>query len=425
MRKRAFWSIALSLLLLLSACSNETKEAKETKPTEFLVECFECNQEFASEQLNTDFGLCQDCMMKVGAAYCQNCDTPCYTRDMVQGLCQSCNAESTASQDSTTRLNPTASPEFVVCEYCGYSVRSDYMISGHCAGCFSVRKGFCLRCIHNSHLPEGCHCEHCSSNWFYCGNCEKRTAGNEMILDLCLDCYWRINSVFVPCPLCGKSIAPAEVMDGYCKSCNAQENYEEPVPTEKAETYRCSACGREYKTSSDLYGGKCWSCYNNDKDLCISCQKQPSEGLGPSGMECANCYYQDYDTCINCGYDFLKEDLVNGYCVYCSYVPLLGTFTAEYENVKIIITYINNAGYCLTYMDLTSGITLRDMAVSYYNSDTPTDKSLMFVIEDYYPEYSGYVEFIFTGGHTHAYSYNALIEGLTDSGGYYSTLTKQ
>jgi len=49
---------------------------------------------------------------------------------------------------------------------------------------------------------------------------------------------------------------------------------------------------------------------------------------------------------------------------------------------------------------------------------------LMFVIDDYYPQYSGYVEVCWMKNSLFPYSYNALIDGLDDTDGYYSDLTK-
>lgn len=305
MKKLVVWLVILPLLLLFTACSTE-KESDN--PTEFRVACFGCKQEFPSGQLNVDFGLCQDCMMKVGAAYCQNCAAPCYTRDMIQGLCRTCSA----SRNETTALQESTSvPEMVTCEYCGYSVRSDCMIGDYCVGCYSVRQGKCLRCTHNSRLSDGCHCAYCSENWFYCANCDKRTAGNDMFLDLCMDCYWRINSVLVPCPLCGASYTPQEMKDGYCHTCYPQASYDQ------SDEHECTRCGREYDTADGHYGGLCHGCYCEMNGLCIICAARPSDGMGPSGMECSECHYEAFGTCLECGYDYWKEDMYGDYCYHC------------------------------------------------------------------------------------------------------------
>lgn len=67
-------------------------------------------------------------------------------------------------------------------------------------------------------------------------------------------------------------------------------------------------------------------------------------------------------------------------------------------------------------------VMLAILLVLYYNQDTPTEKMIMFSIDEYYPQYSGYVEFCVGG--SMAYSYNALIDGLDDSYGYYQILEK-
>lgn len=412
MKKLVFWMVILSLLLLFTACSTG-KESNN--PTEFRVACFGCKQEFPSGQLNADFGLCQDCMMKVGAAYCQNCAAPCYTRDMIQGLCQSCSD----SRNETTALQESTSvPEMVTCEYCGYSVRSDCMIGDYCVGCYSVRQGKCLRCTHNSRLSDGCHCAYCSENWFYCANCDKRTAGNDMFLDLCMDCYWRINSVFVPCPLCGASYTPQEMKDGYCPTCYPQASYDE------SNEYECTCCGREYDPADGHYGGLCRSCYCEINGLCISCAARPSDGMGPSGMECSKCYYKDNATCAVCGYDFFKDDMYGEYCSTCAMNPVHGTYYAYYENVKIVITYVGYE-YRLSYTDLTSGITLSGIRPSYYDTNTGADMMLVFDVSEKYPEHSGYVELYVSIGARADYHYNARIDGLADTGGEYSPLNRE
>lgn len=412
MKTKRIGVIALLLLLLLSGCG---KQVEETQPTEFQVVCFGCKQAFSTGQLNPDFGLCQDCMMDVGAAYCQNCSAPCYTRDMIQGLCKTCHASA-----GETVTEPEV-PEFVICKYCGYSVRSDYMVGDYCAGCYAMREGKCLRCTYLSHMSDGAHCEHCSTNRFYCANCNKRIPGSEMFLDLCTDCYWKVNSVLIPCPLCGRSIAPSEVKGGFCHSCYAQSHYDETEPPTAPPAFYCSACGRDFKTADDLYEGKCWSCYNEGKDLCVDCHKRPSDGLGPSGMECAECYYKDNAACLGCGYDFWKDDMISGYCNSCYNDVMIGSYSADFENVRITITRPEYGQYYLTYEDLSSGITLKNIPQASYGSDPSSGIILAFDLDAICPAHSGYVELTWMSGF---WSYNALIEGLEDSGGDYSPLTK-
>lgn len=418
MKRHAVWVIALSVLLLFAACSGESSE---TAPTDFRVACFGCKQEVPMGQLNVDFGLCPDCMMKVGAAYCQGCAAPCYTRDMIQGLCSSCCASASntaASSETAAPVETTVPPEHIRCEYCGHLVHPDYLIGVYCVGCYAIREEKCLRCTYNSRLTEGCHCEHCSQNWFYCAGCSKRTAGYEMFLDLCMDCYRQLNSILVPCLLCNESIAPAEIKDKFCSNCYTE-------PTSEPEIYTCDSCGREIDNPEDCHEGKCWGCYNEDKNLCVSCQKRPSEGYGPSAMECAQCYYESNATCPGCGYDYWKDDMIGDYCSSCYYDGLIGTYYDHSLNIKIVVTSHEDYDYCMSYTDCSLGITLRNIPLAYENSDASASKSLMFQLNDYYPGYGGYVEICMYIGARAEYSYNALIDGMVDSGGYYSSLSRE
>lgn len=342
MKKAISLLLAIAMCLSLCSCDLDLElgilDKLGVSPTEYLVACFGCKQEFTVGQLNADFGLCQDCLMDVGAAYCKKCDAPCYTRDMIQGLCQTCSAsESTETTTQTTVSQTNGDPESVACN------------------------------------------------------------------------------------LCGASYHPSEITDGYCPGCYAQASYDE---NDEAEYYACDSCGREYDSADELYDGLCYGCYCDKYSLCISCGTRPDEGYGPSGMECSECYYRDYATCAGCGYDYWKDDMYGEYCSSCGVDPLPGTYYANYENVKITISYIDYEHY-LTYTDLTSGITLYNIPLSYCNAYTATEKMLMFQIDSYYPEYSGYVEFCLFIGARAEYSYNALIDGLEDTDGYYSSLTKQ
>lgn len=99
---------------------------------------------------------------------------------------------------------------------------------------------------------------------------------------------------------------------------------------------------------------------------------------------------------------------------------IVGEYVDPYYNVKIVMSKESDGEYRLTYS--ASGVTLSNLPVLYYNQDTPTEKMIMFSIDEYYPQYSGYVEFCVGG--SMAYSYNALIDGLDDSYGYYQILEK-
>ena len=101
---------------------------------------------------------------------------------------------------------------------------------------------------------------------------------------------------------------------------------------------------------------------------------------------------------------------------------ITGTYLAVYQDVRITITAESDSEYSLTYT--ASGVKLENIPLAYFNKNTSTEKSLMFLIDDYYPEYSGYVEVNWSKNGLFPYSYNSLIEGLDDTDGYYSTLTK-
>lgn len=98
---------------------------------------------------------------------------------------------------------------------------------------------------------------------------------------------------------------------------------------------------------------------------------------------------------------------------------ITGTYSAVYENVTITITADSDTGYYLTYSD--GHHTLQDIPIAYFNVNTPTEKMLMFWLDDYYPEHGGYVEFCWSQSEL---SYNSLIEGLEDTYGYYGEIKK-
>ena len=134
-------------------------------------------------------------------------------------------------------------------------------------------------------------------------------------------------------------------------------------------------------------------------EVCIVCKDRPSDGYGPSGLECESCYY---------GNDTILE----------------GTYQAEFENIQITLAHHDYVDYILTYRDLTSGTVLERIPLTYYNANSDTEISMMFLTEDSYPEHGGYVEICWTEGGIFLYSYNALIEGLTGTGGDYAPLEK-
>lgn len=146
--------------------------------------------------------------------------------------------------------------------------------------------------------------------------------------------------------------------------------------------------------------------YNDNGDLACVYDRR--------GNKLYSCNYQEYD----------NADIA----IYQTIAPvkyedeITGTYLAEYEDVKISIDAENDSEYFLTYT--ASGITLEKIPLAYFNANTSTEKILMFSIDECYPQYSGYVEIYWTTDSISPYSYNAHIDGLEDTEGYYSTLIK-
>lgn len=300
MKKQLLWISILLIFLLLAACA---AKPEATEPTEFRVACFGCKELFVSGQLNADFGLCQSCMMEVGAAYCQSCSAPCYTRDMTHGLCRSCSA--------TTEATTTA-PERKQCEYCGLSILSDCFVDDCCIGCYCIRFGKCLHCTMDREDPYSGHCEFCADKWFFCTSCSKPAKGKEMFLDLCMECYGKANSVLVSCPLCGRSIAPNEIKRGYCESCRAQADYHE----DERNFAKCDYCGVTYGYDDPLIGGACTSCWEGFAGLCDTCGRPYRDGDGFESL-CYSCQDKYGPKCSVCGTDLTYRGGIDGMCDDC------------------------------------------------------------------------------------------------------------
>lgn len=322
MKKYGFWAMAVIALLLFAGCS---AKPEGTEPTEFRVACFECKEMFTAGQLNTDFGLCQGCMVKVGASYCQECSAPCYIRDMIHGLCRSCSAA----------IETTTEPKRLQCAYCGQSILADYFLEDCCIGCYGIRFGKCLRCKQDREDPNRGHCDFCSDKWFFCASCSIPTKGEEMILDLCMKCYGKANSVLVPCPLCGRSIAPNEIRSGYCQSCRAQADYHE----DERNFATCDYCGVTYGYSDPLVGGACQSCWNGFAGLCKTCGRPYRDGEGFESL-CYSCQDKYGPKCRVCGDDLTYQGGVDGLCYACY------DAANSCKECGADLTYQNYDGYC-------------------------------------------------------------------------------
>ncbi len=270
------------LALLLAACSADTER---TDSTEFRVACFGCEQAFGSGQLNTDFGLCQDCMIRVGAAYCQNCTAPCYTRDMVYGLCQACSAdiEETDAIPETTAApesEPAPSPETEYvgrCDTCGQPYKDGEGFESLCYDC------------QDKYGPK---CSVCGTDCTYRGTIDG-------MCDDCWDAAQGIPEYVGTCDTCGQPYKGGEGFESLCYIC--QDKYGP----------KCSVCGTDctYRGTID---GMCDDCYEASR-MCVVC------GLTPGDYDgyCYYCHPNFGYTCSGCGMDQPEHRPESGLCWQC------------------------------------------------------------------------------------------------------------
>ena len=102
---------------------------------------------------------------------------------------------------------------------------------------------------------------------------------------------------------------------------------------------------------------------------------------------------------------------------------ITGDYISDYTDVKITITATNSSDYRLTYT--ASGVTLENIPLAYFNENTSTRKMIMFDVDAMYPDYSGYIEFVWGSESIFGpYSFNALIDGLAGTEGDYYPLKK-
>ena len=387
MKKIIIWLVVFALLFV-SGCQQNTNDDDEK---EVSMRCIACRKVFSEEEINADFGLCRACMLEAGATSCTQCTAPSYVKDMVEGMCKDCSASSETANGILLNTK---------CTYCSNSIPAEYTVGNCCIGCYSIRQGVCLKCLQQPRYADGSHCQTCKNSWSACASCGKMTAGSEMFRDICQGCYLQKIGSLVICPLCGKSVFPSDVCDGFCSGCSAMADYDKKDEAEQKPTYKCSTCGRGFSNADNLYEGKCWSCYNSSKNLCIVCKKNPSQGYGPSGMECYDCYSPQDEA--------------------------LGVFVAPYENVKIIIEKHDLVDYTLTYIDQNTEQVISRIPLSYYSSNSANEKWLFFDLSEYdiYGP-TAYVEFCISIGARASFSYNSLIIGMADTGGYYSPLDRE
>ena len=405
MKRVKVFALLLALCYLVSFLTGCGIDLLKSVSAQLPVCCSRCEQKFPALQINEDFGLCQQCLMDVGAAYCSTCGRPCYIRDMIQGLCSACSTQATegAVIATTSPTIPVATepaetipvatepttPEKLKCKYCGRYVYSQYMIGDCCAGCLCIREGKCLRCLSKNHTGDSCYCDACQPLFPRCKICNKEVPVFDSVMDVCSSCYIKLNGAVISCPLCGKSLFPYEVERGYCYSCRIQADAHEQV-------HKCKDCGRDRLALVEMADGRCEACYEKYMSVCPTCKLNPRGTYGISGAECSACN-------------------VGGRV-------LIGSFSAVYQNVRIQVMRNNKHAYTLDYYDLNTGITLKNVPMSYFNENTVDSIMIMFDVGEVYPQHDGYIEIVWQSTGGGMYSYNALIDGLTGTYGDYSTL---
>ncbi len=282
MKKQLLWISILLILLLLAACGAEPEVAE---PTEFRVACFGCKELFVSGQLNADFGLCQDCMMRVGAAYCQDCSVPCYTRDMVLGRCQTCSAsieETTATPETTTEPETTVAVDTVCCNLCGRPIDRNESKDGYCNSCYAQNQ-------YHEDEKNFATCDNCGVTYGY---------ADPLIGGVCEDCWAGFAGL---CDTCGKPYRDGDGFESLCYSC--QDKYGP----------KCSVCGVDLTYQGGV-DGMCYACY----DAANSC-KVCGADLTYQNYD-GYCYYCHPDfgyTCIKCGYEQPEHRPADGLCHSC------------------------------------------------------------------------------------------------------------
>lgn len=311
MKKYGFWVLVLTALLLFAGCRAKTAEIE---PTEFRVACFECKEKFAAGQLNTDFGLCQNCMIKVGAAYCQGCSVPCYTRDMVHGLCATCNAalaETTVEPEATTEPETTVAVDMVNCNLCGRPIASSEAKDGYCPGCYTQSNyhedernfatcGYCGITYGYSDPLVGGACESCWESFAgLCNTCGMPYRGGDGFEGLCFSCQDKYGP---KCSVCGTDLTYRGGIDGMCDDCYDAVN-------------SCKKCG-----SAIYKDGYCYYCHPDFTWYCAECGRQNPD-YGPADKICDGCRAGTTPKCSVCGKSAWYIQDENGICDDCYVAP--------------------------------------------------------------------------------------------------------
>ena len=333
MKKYGVWAIVLIALLLFAGCS---AKPEGTEPTEFRVACFECKEMFTAGQLNTDFGLCQGCMVKVGASYCQECSAPCYIRDMIHGLCTTCNAaskENTVESETITEPETTVEPENTVavdmvnCNLCGRPIASSEAKGGYCPGCYIQSNyhedernfatcDYCGVTYGYSDPLVGGACQSCWNGFAgLCKTCGRPYRDGDGFESLCYSCQDKYGP---KCRVCGDDLTYQGGVDGLCYACYDAAN-------------SCKECGADLTYQN--YDGYCYYCHPSFGHICSNCGQympyhRPDDGIcsfckcskcgailapGDEDGLCDDCY-EEPEICPSCNVYTVYKD---GLCYWC------------------------------------------------------------------------------------------------------------
>ena len=326
MKKKIFWIILLLLMLLLSACTVKPV-GKEPTQAEQLAQsgdvCLGCEEQYVSGQLNADFGLCRECMVREGAIYCQDCNTPGYVRNMVYGRCQNCSA-SAKETTAEPAVETVEAVDTVACVLCGRAITSSQSLGGFCAACYADM-------LRPEEEEEDDKCRKCGvilGKWegydslcsvcFAIEMCDFCNAYKVYKDDLCKYCYnYRTGDTSGECSKCGVDDV---YKDGYCFYCHPSFSFE------------CKKCGYGWPTLRPADGicpdCKCDECgavlaSRDDRDgLCDPCALGRCRKCGTDYSEgydgfCYYCHPNYGFTCTNCGQYIKEHRPSNGFCEYC------------------------------------------------------------------------------------------------------------
>ena len=118
--------------------------------------------------------------------------------------------------------------------------------------------------------------------------------------------------------------------------------------------------------------------------------------------------------------EVLKEDVVVG-----EYHAIYEDSAGAFEDIYLWISTVDDSTYSLSYVDMLTGKGIYDIystEVSHYDSMV----SVIFRIDNYYPEHKGMVEIIIDpGSKMFPYGFISEIDGIGDTRGTYSSMSKR